>query len=97
MAKDLVIVESPAKARTVGRFLGNKYVAKVKDLCEEGRIALRNTRRDLNKQADILKKGGDITEDDNRKLHDEIQGMLKEFEGKVDGLQEKKSAEILEV
>jgi len=28
MAKDLVIVESPAKARTVGRFLGNKYVAK---------------------------------------------------------------------
>ena len=28
MAKDLVIVESPAKARTVGRFLGSKYVAK---------------------------------------------------------------------
>ena len=27
MTKDLVIVESPAKARTVGRFLGNKYVA----------------------------------------------------------------------
>ena len=28
MAKDLVIVESPAKARTVGRFLGDKYIAK---------------------------------------------------------------------
>ena len=28
MAKDLVIVESPAKARTVERLLGNKYVAK---------------------------------------------------------------------
>ena len=28
MAKNLVIVESPAKARTVGRFLGNKYVVK---------------------------------------------------------------------
>ena len=27
MAKDLVIVESPAKARTVGRFLGPKYEA----------------------------------------------------------------------
>ncbi|MCI0887333.1 MAG: type I DNA topoisomerase [Chloroflexi bacterium] len=27
MAKDLVIVESPAKARTVGRFLGDKYEA----------------------------------------------------------------------
>ena len=28
MAKDLIIVESPAKARTIGRMLGNKYVAK---------------------------------------------------------------------
>ena len=28
MAKDLVIVESPAKARTIGRFLGSKYTAK---------------------------------------------------------------------
>lgn len=28
MAKNLVIVESPAKARTVGRFLGKKYIAK---------------------------------------------------------------------
>ncbi|MBM3933699.1 MAG: type I DNA topoisomerase [SAR202 cluster bacterium] len=28
MAKDLVIVESPAKAKTIGRFLGSKYVAK---------------------------------------------------------------------
>ena len=28
MAKDLVIVESPAKARTVGRFLGDKYIVK---------------------------------------------------------------------
>ena len=28
MPKDLVIVESPAKARTVERYLGNKYVAK---------------------------------------------------------------------
>ena len=28
MAKDLVIVESPAKARTIERFLGNKYIAK---------------------------------------------------------------------
>ena len=28
MGKDLVIVESPAKARTVGGFLGKNYVAK---------------------------------------------------------------------
>ena len=28
MAKSLVIVESPAKARTIGRFLGKGYILK---------------------------------------------------------------------
>ncbi len=45
MAKDLVIVESPAKARTVQRFLGSKYVAKaslghVRDLPKSQKGAL---------------------------------------------------------
>ena len=29
-----------------------KYAAKVKEMCEEARIAMRNSRRDLNKHAD---------------------------------------------
>ena len=41
MNKDLVIVESPAKARTVGRFLGSKYevvasMGHVRDLANTG-------------------------------------------------------------
>ena len=41
MGKDLVIVESPAKARTVGRFLGPKYevvasLGHVRDLTDTG-------------------------------------------------------------
>lgn len=74
-----------------------KYAAKVKSMCEEARIAMRNGRRDLNKQADAEKKAGDITEDENRKLHDDIQNVLKEFETKLDGIQDKKVAEIMEV
>lgn len=74
-----------------------KYAAKVKELCEEARIAMRNVRRDENKRADQLLKDGDLTEDESKKLHDEIQKLLKEFEDKVSQVQEKKTAEIMEV
>ena len=74
-----------------------KYAVKVKDMCEEGRVSLRNVRRDLNKHADTLMKSGTVTEDDNKKLHDEIQKLLKEFEDKVNEVQERKTKEIMEV
>jgi ribosome recycling factor len=74
-----------------------KYAAKVKQLCEDARIAMRNGRRDQNKHADGMKKDGLLTEDENRKLHDEIQHLLKEYETKLDQVQAKKIAEIMEV
>lgn len=74
-----------------------KYAAKAKEYCEEGRITLRNLRRDANKEADALQKKSDITEDDNRGLHDEVQELLKEFEKKVGEIQDKKTTDILEV
>ncbi|MEM6673716.1 MAG: ribosome recycling factor [Planctomycetota bacterium] len=73
-----------------------KYAAKAKDLGEEGRVSLRNIRRDANKEADGLKKGGDITEDDLKDLQEEIQKLLKGYEAKVADVQEKKMKEILE-
>ncbi len=75
----------------------SKYAAKVKEMCEEGRIAMRNTRRDLNKAADQAKKDGELTEDDNHRLHEEIQTLLKEYEGKINEIQDKKTEEIMSV
>ena len=74
-----------------------KYSAKVKEMCEEARVALRNTRRDLNKQSDAMQKSGELTEDDNKKLHTEIQSLLKDYEGKIDETMKLKVAEIEEV
>jgi ribosome recycling factor len=74
-----------------------KYATRVKELCEEARIALRNVRRDQNKHADQLQKDGDITEDEGKKLHEDIQKMLKEHEDKVAQHQDKKTAEVMEV
>ncbi len=74
-----------------------KYAAKVKEMAEEGRIAMRNGRRDMNKHADADQKGGKLTEDEGRKLHEKIQELLKEYEKKLDQVLEKKIAEIMEV
>ena len=74
-----------------------KYAAKAKEICEEGRVAMRNVRRDVNKQADQIQKKGELTEDENHRLHDDVQKLLKDYEGRVAELQERKTKDIMEV
>lgn len=73
-----------------------KLVGRVKDLAEEARIAIRNIRRDANKQGDTEQTDKILTEDDLERCKEEIQNLTKKFETKVNDLTEKKSAEILE-
>lgn len=73
-----------------------KFAGKVKELCEEARVAMRNGRREANKHADARQKKSEITEDEHRKLQDDIQSLLKDWEKKVDEAQEKKTKEVLE-
>lgn len=74
-----------------------KYAAKAKEMCEEGRISMRNVRRDVNKHADSEQKDGGLTEDENRQLHDAIQKLLKTYEDKVTETKDSKEKEIMEV
>src|SRR5437763_150412 len=72
----------------------NKLVKRVKELAEEARVACRNIRRDSNKHFDTAEKDGELTEDDRDKGKDDVQKLLKSYEGQVDDLAEKKSKEI---
>ena len=74
-----------------------KLVGRVKDLAEEARVALRNIRRDANKQADQEQADKILTEDDLATCKEEIQELTKRFEARVNEIAEKKAAEILEV
>jgi ribosome recycling factor len=74
-----------------------QLAAKCKKLGEEAKVTLRNARRDGNKHADGLKAGGHIAEDEIDTLKDEVQGLLKKYEGEVDKLVEGKTKEITEV
>jgi ribosome recycling factor len=74
-----------------------ELVKVVKNLAEEGRVSLRNARRDANERIKKLEKQKDITEDDSRKGLDEIQKLTDKYIEKVEEGFKKKEEEITQV
>lgn len=64
---------------------------------EQGRIAIRNIRRDGMDQIKSMEKDSHISEDDSHRLSDEIQKATDEFIKKVDEALSHKEKEILQV
>ena len=73
-----------------------KMVARIKKSAEEAKVACRNIRRDANKQFDQAEKGKELTEDERDQGKEQVQDLLKKFEGKIDEFADKKSKEIME-
>lgn len=73
-----------------------KLVARIKELSEEAKVAIRNVRRDGNKVVDQSEKDSVMTEDDAAKTKDEIQELTKNYENKVGELAKNKEAEVME-
>jgi ribosome recycling factor len=71
-------------------------VARTKDLTEESKVAIRNIRRDANRQADQFEKDKQITQDDRDQLKDQVQELTKKYEGKCTDLAKAKEAEVME-
>ncbi len=74
-----------------------QLVKVVKDNGEKTNISIRNVRRDANKEADAAKNDKTLTEDDLKRIKDDIQDLTKKFEGKVSELVAKKTDELMEV
>ena len=64
---------------------------------EEGKIAIRNVRRDANDHLKKLEKNHEISEDELSVALEEVQAMTDEHIKKVDDLAMKKEKEVLEV
>ncbi len=64
-------------------------------IAEESRVAIRNLRRDANDKLKALAKDKKVSEDDERRGHDQIQKTTDKFVAKVDELLKKKEQEIL--
>lgn len=72
-------------------------VRHVKKLAEQGRISIRNIRRDANDRVKHLEKDHEVAEDDGKRAHDECQGITDKYIAKIDALVEAKEQEIMEV
>lgn len=68
----------------------------VKGEAEQGKIAVRNIRRDANDQVKALLKDKEISEDEERKAQDEIQKITDQFVKKVDEVLAEKEKELLD-
>jgi ribosome recycling factor len=66
-------------------------------VAEDHRVAIRNTRRDCNEAVKKLLKDKKITEDEDRRGHDEIQKMTDLYMQKLDQAARNKEKEILEI
>ncbi len=72
-------------AKTVGKF------------AEDARVAIRNVRREANDKLKGLAKDKKVSEDEERRGHDQIQKATDRFTAKVEELARKKEQEVLTV
>jgi ribosome recycling factor len=74
-----------------------ELVKRLHGVAEHHRVSVRNIRRDGNEAVKKLLKDKKITEDDDKKAHDEIQKLTDVYMLKIDQAAKTKEKEVLEI
>jgi ribosome recycling factor len=74
-----------------------EIVKTVKKMAEEGKIKLRNTRRDANEELKTIKKNNKISEDELFTSQEEVQKLINNYIEKTDKILAAKEKEIMEI
>lgn len=74
-----------------------EYLKIVKKEAEDGKVAIRNIRKDMNNKLRKLEKDGDISEDELKGFETKIQDITDKFIKEVDELYSKKEKELTTV
>ncbi len=69
----------------------------VRGMAEEGRISVRNVRRDEMRDLSELRKEGEISQDDEHRAEVELQQLTNSYIKRIDAALADKEAELLEV
>jgi ribosome recycling factor len=74
-----------------------ELVKLVRHMAEEGKVAVRNVRRDVMRHLEELVRNGDVGDDEERAAEGRVQKLTDEHVHKIDDLLKRKEAEIMEV
>lgn len=94
-ANDGTLIRVPIPALNEER--RKEYVKLTKKFGEQGRISIRNIRRDANDSLKKLEKDKEISEDELKRAEDEVQKLTDKYTEQIDKLLEQKEKEIMEV
>ena len=94
-ANDGKVIRLPIPPLTEER--RKELVKKLHGIAEHHRVSMRNVRRDGNEAVKKLLKDKKITEDEDKRAHDEIQKLTDAYMAKVDQAAKTKEKEILEI
>ena len=68
-----------------------------RSMAEEGRVSVRNVRRDEMRDVHELRKEGEISQDEERRAEAELQELTNRYVKRIDGALSDKETELLEV
>lgn len=74
-----------------------ELVKTVHKKAEDARVSIRNLRREANDSVKKAEKAKEITEDEAKKVNDDIQKMTDKFIKEVDTVMEHKEKEVMEI
>lgn len=74
-----------------------EYVKVVKNMAEDGRVAVRNIRRDARKALENAEKNGDISKDELERAEKELEKVTHDHVETIDKAFARKEQELLEV
>lgn len=73
------------------------YIRQARAEAENGRIAVRNIRRDVLSDVKELLKAKEITEDDERRAQDDVQKITDSFIAKIEAALAEKESDLMEI
>lgn len=94
-SNDGKLIRLPIPALTEER--RKELVKIVRNLAEEGRVAVRNVRRDVMHDLKELARDGDVGDDEERRAEERLQKLTDDHVHRIDEILKKKEEEIMEV